>query len=255
MYQNGHKYAQIAIKYPMAMTCTRILSQGLPKLTIWAWKYTHLATLERYSWRSIDPDFTFVSTSRVARWFVFKPKFPNFGIFLRALDWKNGYVLWPFGIFYRHLGYFMTIWYILCSFGTFFPVSWNNKNLAILSTCYVIEDQAEMFCWKSSFWQARLPMKAVQWRKSKKKHEWAFSFLTTGERENQAESSQEHRNLRSRTSMLAQVLQIFFGKEHLVKNWMISTLDKVIYYQGTIFQRSTKPLFTSQNRVKKIIPF
>jgi hypothetical protein len=48
-----------------------------------------------------------------------------------------------------------------------------------------------------------------------------------------------------RTSMLAQVLKIFFGKEHLVKNWLISTLDKVIYFKGTNFQRSTKPLFTT----------
>jgi hypothetical protein len=43
---------------------------------------------------------------------------------------------------------------------------------------------------------------------------------------------------------------IFLGKEHLVKNRLISTLDKVIYFKGTIFQRSTKPLFTSQNRVE-----
>jgi hypothetical protein len=49
--------------------------------------------------------------------------------------------------------------------------------------------------------------------------------------------------------MLAQVLQIFWGTEHLVKNWLISTLDKVIYFKGTIFQQSTK-LFTSQNRVE-----
>jgi uncharacterized protein YlzI (FlbEa/FlbD family) len=50
--------------------------------------------------------------------------------------------------------------------------------------------------------------------------------------------------------MLAQALQIFFGKEHLVKNQLISTLDKVIYFRGTIFLLSTKPLFTSQNRVE-----
>jgi hypothetical protein len=50
--------------------------------------------------------------------------------------------------------------------------------------------------------------------------------------------------------MLAQVLQIFSGKEHLVINQLISTLDKVIYFKGTIFQRSTKPLYTSQNRVE-----
>jgi hypothetical protein len=59
-----------------------------------------------------------------------------------------------------------------------------------------------------------------------------------------------HRNLRSKTSMLAQVLQIFWGKEHLVKNRVISTLDKIIYYIGTFLQGSTKPLFTSQNRVE-----
>jgi hypothetical protein len=29
------------------------------------------------------------------------------------------YILWPFGVFYGSLGYFMTIRYILCSFGTF----------------------------------------------------------------------------------------------------------------------------------------
>jgi hypothetical protein len=41
-----------------------------------------------------------------------------------------------------------------------------------------------------------------------------------------------------------------FWEEHLEKNRLISTLDKVIYFKGTIFQGSTKPLFTSQNRVE-----
>jgi hypothetical protein len=50
--------------------------------------------------------------------------------------------------------------------------------------------------------------------------------------------------------MLAQALQIFLGKEHLVKNWLISTLDKVIDFKGPIFQWSTVPLFASQNRVE-----
>jgi hypothetical protein len=59
-----------------------------------------------------------------------------------------------------------------------------------------------------------------------------------------------HRNLRSRTSMPAQVLQIFLGKDHLVKNLLISTLDKVIYYKGTFLQGSTKPLFTTQNTLE-----
>jgi hypothetical protein len=45
-----------------------------------------------------------------------------------------------------------------------------------------------------------------------------------------------HRNLRTRTSMLAQVLQIFLGKNTLKKNWLISTLDKAIYIlQRNIF--------------------
>jgi hypothetical protein len=50
--------------------------------------------------------------------------------------------------------------------------------------------------------------------------------------------------------MLAQVLQIFLGKEHHVKNWLISTLDKVIYYKGTFLQGSTKPLITTQNSLE-----
>jgi hypothetical protein len=34
---------------------------------------------------------------------------------------ENVYIfLWPFAIFYGHLDYFMTIWYNLFSFGTFF---------------------------------------------------------------------------------------------------------------------------------------
>jgi hypothetical protein len=51
-----------------------------------------------------------------------------------------------------------------------------------------------------------------------------------------------HRNLKTGTSLLALVLQIFLEKEHLINNWLISALDK-----GTIF---TKKLFTSQNRVE-----
>jgi hypothetical protein len=51
--------------------------------------------------------------------------------------------------------------------------------------------------------------------------------------------------------MLAQVQQVFFGGRTPYKNWLISTLDKVIYFKGTIFQPSTyKTFFTSQNRVE-----
>jgi hypothetical protein len=40
------------------------------------------------------------------------------------------------------------------------------------------------------------------------------------------------------------------GEKNLVKNLLISTLDRVIYYNGTFLQGSTKPLFASQNRVE-----
>jgi hypothetical protein len=42
------------------------------------------------------------------------------------------YVSWPFGIFYGHCGYFVSIWYIWW----FFPVlgSCTKKNLATLTT-------------------------------------------------------------------------------------------------------------------------
>jgi hypothetical protein len=42
----------------------------------------------------------------------FQTENPNLGIFWRALDWKNCYILRPFGIFYRHFG---NLW----PFGTF----------------------------------------------------------------------------------------------------------------------------------------
>jgi hypothetical protein len=43
---------------------------------------------------------------------------PNLGKFWRALDWKT---LWPCVMFHGRFGYFMIVWYILCSFGRFFP--------------------------------------------------------------------------------------------------------------------------------------
>jgi uncharacterized membrane protein (DUF106 family) len=62
-----------------------------------------------------------------------KYKFGTILVGLR-LETVDIHILWPFGIFYEHLGYFMTFWYILCSFGAFFPVleSCKEKNLATL---------------------------------------------------------------------------------------------------------------------------
>jgi hypothetical protein len=106
----------------------------------------------------------------------------------------------------------------LCSLGTFFPVlvSWTKKNLATLA-------RWEYF--GSAFDGSRIDNKA-------------------------GNKSLGHRNLKTGTSMLAQVLQIFLCKEHLVKNWLISTLDKEIHFKEQFFSGLQKPLFTSQNRVE-----
>jgi hypothetical protein len=59
---------------------------------------------------------------RVARWYIFKPKIPIW-VNLEDLEMENvdvyyghwefitaiWYILWPFGIFYGHLVYFMAI--------------------------------------------------------------------------------------------------------------------------------------------------
>jgi hypothetical protein len=62
----------------------------------------------------------------------FQTKNPNLGQFWRALcRLESVYnVLWPFGIFYRDLGYFVTILYILYSFGTFsgFGIMYQEKS-------------------------------------------------------------------------------------------------------------------------------
>jgi hypothetical protein len=64
----------------------------------------------------------------------FQTENTNLGKFLKALDWKLLIHFIAFKSIYGHLGYFMTIRYILCSFGTFLPVlvSCTKKNLATL---------------------------------------------------------------------------------------------------------------------------
>jgi hypothetical protein len=65
--------------------------------------------------------------SRVARWFVFKPKIPILVIFWRVLQWKiSAYfmtiwsILLPLEILNGHLVHFVVIWYIFPRFGTFY---------------------------------------------------------------------------------------------------------------------------------------
>jgi hypothetical protein len=91
--------------------------------------------------------------SRVARCFISNQKIPiwvNFGGTWNKI-WL--YILCPFGIFYRHLGNFITIlvhfvfiWYILCSFGTFFPV-WVSCTKKIWQPC----SETEIWCGVSMF--------------------------------------------------------------------------------------------------------
>jgi hypothetical protein len=64
--------------------------------------------------------FSLNLTSRVARWFVFKPKIPIWVSFVGSCNGKSWYILWSFGLFYGHCKYFMNIWYILWSFGVFY---------------------------------------------------------------------------------------------------------------------------------------
>jgi hypothetical protein len=49
--------------------------------------------------------------------------------------------------------------------------------------------------------------------------------------------------------MFAMVLHIFW-LEKTLEILLISTIDKIIYCLGTIFQGSKKPCFTTQNRVE-----
>jgi hypothetical protein len=71
---------------------------------------------------------------RVARWFVFKPKLPIWTIFGGSCNERCWNILWPLGLLYGSLVYFVAIWYILWLFGIFSPV-WvycTKKNLATL---------------------------------------------------------------------------------------------------------------------------
>jgi hypothetical protein len=64
---------------------------------------------------------------RVARWLIRVPKIPVWVHFREALEvimlvvyfMTIWYSLWPFGTFYGNVVHFMAMWYILCSFGTY----------------------------------------------------------------------------------------------------------------------------------------
>jgi uncharacterized membrane protein YiaA len=80
----------------------------------------------------IEPTKLFFSPSLGLPDGLFLNQNPNLGKFWRALEL---YILWPFGLFYVQLVYFMDIWFILWYVGIFFTilVCCTEKNLATLS--------------------------------------------------------------------------------------------------------------------------
>jgi hypothetical protein len=78
--------------------------------------HKHSHHIFHYAWLGV--------CARVARWFTFKPKYPNLNKFWRALDSKMMIylmVVWnilrTFGIFYDHLVHLVFLWYIFSGFG------------------------------------------------------------------------------------------------------------------------------------------
>jgi hypothetical protein len=73
------------------------------------------------------PSPPFERISRVARWYIFKPKIPIWVNFSASCKER----CWPF---YCHFVYFMAIWYVFGSFWYIFPVlvCCAEKNLATL---------------------------------------------------------------------------------------------------------------------------
>jgi hypothetical protein len=60
----------------------------------------------------------------VARWFVFNIKKTIWVILGGSCNGKGSYISWrPQGLFYFRLVYFMTVWYMFCSFGIFWYVA------------------------------------------------------------------------------------------------------------------------------------
>jgi hypothetical protein len=57
------------------------------------------------------------------------------------------YILWPFGIFYCHLVYFVAIWYILLSFGIYFSY-WYVAPRKIWQSC--LQPGSEFTCQPSN---------------------------------------------------------------------------------------------------------
>jgi hypothetical protein len=84
------------------------------------------------------------------------------GQILEGLSWENVaiHILSPFGIFQGHLGYFMTLWYILCSFGTFFLLFgiMHQEKSGNPARDLVLRRQSTFFCFADDERWNRLPV-------------------------------------------------------------------------------------------------
>jgi hypothetical protein len=76
-----------------------------------------------------------LTQTRVARWYVFNPKIQIWVNFRGSCNGKCWYILWPFGISYSHMVYFIAIRYIGWLFGIVCTVlvCCGRKHLAALT--------------------------------------------------------------------------------------------------------------------------
>jgi hypothetical protein len=135
---------------------------------------------------------------------------------------KCRHILWPFGILYGHLGSFMTIWHILCSFGTFFPVLvlCTKKNLATLIK-WPVPGRRQKFFWTRFL--GTFPFIEMvrfsyndgsRWQPKRDRFCYSLPYRMNHQR-CFIDKGHEHRNLRTRTSMFALVRQTFLAKKTL----------------------------------------
>jgi hypothetical protein len=91
--------------------------------------------IARWTHESSFYDMSTLMIAQGCQMVLFQTKNSNLGKFWRVLGGKMLIYLWPLGIFYGPLGYFMTIQYILCSFGNFFRF-WYHVPRKIWQPCF-----------------------------------------------------------------------------------------------------------------------
>jgi hypothetical protein len=75
-----------------------------------------------------QPDVGYVRMyTRVARWYIFKPKISIWVNFVGSCNITSWSILWPFGLFYNYLVYLGSFGIFCGLFGTFFPVLVSRK--------------------------------------------------------------------------------------------------------------------------------